>query len=375
MTCQLSNTCGGCQYRDIPFKEYIQKKMDSFQKNISHINQADIKIDEPFFIEDGHRRRASFSFEYKKKKLVLGFNQKQSNQIIDLNECALLTSKINQNIPQLRQFITELCQVTFTERVKKKITTSNITKGSVFVCEVDNGLDIILEFPQEANYDIRQITFEFAEKNSDVIRISHKFKEFSEPETLIEKSKPYIKISDINVYIPAGTFLQASKKSETILIDLVQKYIGNSEGNIVDLFCGVGTFSYPLSHNLKNKILSIDSSKELLEGFKQSINKNIIPNIKIEARNLFKYPLLEDELKNVDILIFDPPRAGAASQIKHIKTPSKIIAISCNPNTFINDANQLISNGYKLENITLVDQFTYSPHTELVALFLPNHPY
>ena len=100
-----------------------------------------------------------------------------------------------------------------------------------------------------------------------------------------------------------------------------------------------------------------------------------IPNIKIVTRNLFKYPLDTEELKDIDVVVFDPPRAGAAAQAKVMSLmpidsrPQKIIAISCNPATFVNDANTLIQGGYKLQEVTMVDQFTYSNHSELVALF------
>lgn len=99
----------------------------------------------------------------------------------------------------------------------------------------------------------------------------------------------------------------------------------------------------------------------------------MIPNIEIQAKNLFKYPLDKLELKGFSAVVFDPPRAGAAAQVKKIAEmtdkPEKIIAVSCNPNTFVNDANTLISAGYKIDEITLVDQFIYSNHSELVALF------
>jgi 23S rRNA (uracil1939-C5)-methyltransferase len=216
--------------------------------------------------------------------------------------------------------------------------------------------------------EIHQIIFEFIQSTSDIIRVSQK-KNNSLTDVIIEKAKPFIDISGTSVYIPPATFLQASKAAETQMTNLVKKYLEDVEGNIADLFCGVGTFSYPLAVNKKNKITSVDSSAELLSGFQETVNKNMIPNIKILSRNLFKYPLLEDELKDFAAIVFDPPRAGASTQVAHIKDAAKVIAISCNPHTFVNDANTLISNGYRLDEVTLVDQFTYSNHSELVALF------
>ena len=155
----------------------------------------------------------------------------------------------------------------------------------------------------------------------------------------------------------------------------MQKYLGDTTGKIADLFCGVGTFSYVLAGNVKNKILAIDSSAELLGGFRESVNKNQIPNIEICAKNLFKYPLDASELKGMVAVVLDPPRAGAAAQTKQIEQlplsekPQKVIMVSCNPHTFVNDALALQNGGFELQEITMVDQFVYSNHSELVALF------
>ena len=82
--------------------------------------------------------------------------------------------------------------------------------------------------------------------------------------------------------------------------------------------------------------------------------------------------------KNYDIVVFDPPRAGAEAQMKEVaklseaERPKKIVAVSCNPESFVNDADILIDVGYKIIEITIVDQFIYSPHAEVVALFEKN---
>ena len=169
--------------------------------------------------------------------------------------------------------------------------------------------------------------------------------------------------------------MQPSLESETALLALVLKYLGATRGKIADLFCGVGTFSYPLSALPDTKILAVDSSVSLLNGFRRSVNKNMIPNIEIIAKNLFKYPLDTAELKGLKAVVFDPPRAGAEAQVKQLAAlpesgrPEKIIAVSCNPHSFVRDANILLSGGYQLQEVTIVDQFVYSNHSELVALF------
>lgn len=375
MDCCYQKDCGGCELRHMPIEEYKKYKIQQIQKILSGINQT-YEFCTPVFIEDGQRRRATFAFAYRKQNLLFGFNRRQSSEIIDIEHCCLLTSKINDNLENIKILIQELCQVKQVQKRKNKIIGySNINQGDVWVTEADNGLDIVLEFSEEISLEHRLIISEHIQKCDNIIRISHRRNPQDKIETIIEKSKPYIIISGYHIYIPAGTFLQASKQAEQKMIDIVQCYLGQSRGKTADLFCGVGTFSYPMSLEKSNKIISIDSSSDLLHGFRESINKNMISNIQIEEKNLFKYPLDVNELRNLDILVFDPPRAGAEAQVKQIallkkeEGPKKIIAVSCNPHSFVRDANILITGGYKLEKITLVDQFVYSNHSELVALF------
>ncbi|MBQ1612167.1 MAG: methyltransferase, partial [Alphaproteobacteria bacterium] len=158
-------------------------------------------------------------------------------------------------------------------------------------------------------------------------------------------------------------------------IGLASSYLDEIHGNIADLFCGVGTFSYALANDNERQITAVDSSVELLSGFQESLNRQMITNIKIENRNLFKYPLTGKELCGYQAILFDPPRAGAKEQVAEISRlnnedkPQKIVAISCNPHSFVRDANILIQGGYQLMKVTMVDQFVYSNHSELVALF------
>lgn len=374
MECPYQEQCGGCQWRHLSKEEYQSAKEKQVLQILSGLSSSDYHWNKPFFLSDGERRRASLAFRYKKGKLEFGFNQKQSNELVDIQSCLLLTEKLNANLLKIRTLLQELCQIkTPLYKKNKVIGYQTLQMGDVWLTEADNGIDVVLEFDMEVNLEYRMVISEYGQQFSDIIRISHRRKPDALTETILEKIKPAINISGYSVYIPAGTFLQAAKVSETIMVNLVKKYIGTSQGKIADLFCGVGTFSYPLASNKNNQITAIDSSESLLEGFLQSVNRNMIPNIKIQAKNLFKYPLDEKEISEYDVIVFDPPRAGAEAQVKKIsaatKQPAKVIGISCNPHSFVRDANILISGGYKLQEITLIDQFCYSNHSELVALF------
>ena len=375
MTCPYAEICGGCLRRGMSEEQYRETKTAAFRRILSGI-KADFAFGEPVFVADGTRRRAAMAFRRRKGKVTLGFNEAASGNVVDCETCALLTPKLNAALPDVRRLLTEVCALPFTERKKgRKTVPVFLDGGDVWLCEADNGTDVVLEFDRPLELGHRMAVFELAQGFEGIIRISHRRRPDAEAEPVVEKNAPYVKIADTFVYIPAGTFLQPSREGEQALVSLVLKYLGETSGRIADLFCGVGTFSYPLARNPANRVLAVDSSERLLAGFRRTVNKNMIPNIEIAAKNLFKYPLDATELKGFNAVVFDPPRAGAAAQTARLaalpvgERPEKIIAVSCNPGTFVNDANTLVSAGYKLVEVTMVDQFVYSDHSELVALF------
>lgn len=378
MSCQYQEICGGCPFRHLSLTEYRKMKTEQFARIAAVIKQDNVRTGTPVFIEDGARRRASMAFCLEKGHLLLGFNARKSHVLADVDRCALLTPKINAVLSQLRIFLKDLCDIKVAVRKKnKKAPAVSVQKGDILLTEAENGLDVLLKTDVQMSLEHRMLICEFVTASENVIRFSTQAGSGS-PETIIEKCKPFIIIGGRQVFIPSGTFLQASAAGERALIGLVLRYAGETSGKIADLFCGVGTFSYPFSVNVNNKITAIDSSAELLDGFIKSVHTQMIPNIKIEKRNLFKYPLDAAELKGVELVVFDPPRAGAAAQCAQLAEmpaadkPQKVIAVSCNPHTFVNDANTLIAGGYRLTEMTLVDQFVYAAHSELVALFEKN---
>ena len=136
---------------------------------------------------------------------------------------------------------------------------------------------------------------------------------------------------------------------------------------IADLFCGIGSFTIPLKDAFP------DASIVGYDSFAPSVNvlNRIVP---AKVQDLFRHPLSHEELDKFDVVVLDPPRAGALEQVKQIalSKPKKVVYVSCNPASFARDACELINSGYKMEKVTPVDQFVFSPHLEIVACFIKN---
>jgi 23S rRNA (uracil1939-C5)-methyltransferase len=172
------------------------------------------------------------------------------------------------------------------------------------------------------------------------------------------------------VSLPPGSFLQATVAGEEALAALVAMHCERAK-HIADLFCGVGPFALRLA--AKSRISAFDSDAGAVAALqKAATSTSGLKPVKAETRDLFRRPLMPQELRDFDAVVFDPPRQGAQAQVRQLAA-SKIpvvVAVSCNVATFARDARILVDGGYEIESLSPLDQFRHTPHVELVARFV-----
>jgi 23S rRNA (uracil1939-C5)-methyltransferase len=188
-------------------------------------------------------------------------------------------------------------------------------------------------------------------------------------ELVLMRSPPVVSIGTAQVALPPGSFLQATVEGEERLAALASAHCKRGK-YIADLFCGVGPFALRLA--AKSRIAAFDSDAGAVAALqKAATSTSGLKPVKADARDLFRRPLMPQELRDYDTVVFDPPRQGAqaqATQLAASRIPV-VVAISCNVTTFARDAKILIDGGYRIEGVTPVDQFRHTPHVELVAKF------
>ncbi len=139
---------------------------------------------------------------------------------------------------------------------------------------------------------------------------------------------------------------------------------------MADLFCGVGAFTFRLA--ARASVFAADSAAPAVRALLAAQGTATgLKAVTAEARDLTRRPLLAAEMKKLDAVLFDPPRAGALEQAHEIARSSVPLAVgvSCNPVTFARDARILADAGFRLTRVKPVDQFLWSPHVELVGVF------
>ena len=321
--CPFFGKCGGCLYQDLTESDYYTKK-ENFIKRAFADYKIDVNLSPIQTVPLGSRRRASFAYAGGR----LGYNALKSHQIIEITECRLLKQEIIDFLPTLKDWIQKIGG-----------------KGDVFVLTTDFGLDIHIKPTKKEKITLQKLeTLNIMANTPEVARLTY------DDEPIVSKT--------LLSFMPED-FLQPSAEGEKILTDLIKKA---SEGakKAVDLFCGGGTFTKPLLE-LGIKTTGYDCSKSV-----EQLGVNGV------RRDLFRSPLLPEEMADLDLIVIDPPRAGAKAQAEQIARTNvpKIIMVSCNPQTAARDIRILLDNGWELVKTTPVDQFTWSNHIELVCELL-----
>ena len=188
-------------------------------------------------------------------------------------------------------------------------------------------------------------------------------------ELVAQASAPIIRWAGAEVTPPSGAFLQAILEAEATLQNLVVEAVGQAK-RVADLFSGCGAFTFALAR--KSAVAAYDSEADSITALTTAArNAQGLKPVTAERRDLFRRPLLPHELDAFDAAVIDPPRAGTKAQSEQLAKSKlrKIAAVACAPATFARDARILIDGGYALRRVTPIDQFLWSPHIELVALF------
>ena len=345
--CPHFKSCGGCSLQHASdafvagWKADVVRKAVSAQGLFAEIIAVHTSVPRS-------RRRATLSARRSKKGAIVGFHARASDTIIEIPNCHLLHPDLMAAIPALEH-------LTVTGGSRKGEIAFTITRSA-------NGIDVMATGGKPLDGPLR-ITLAGLVEQHQLARLSW------EGEQIAERQPPTQVFGKAQVLPPPGAFLQATEDGQAALLKAVQAAIGPAK-HVVDLFAGCGTFALPLAQSAE--VHAVESEQPMLAALDRGWRHTSgLKRVTTEARDLFRRPLLPDELKRYDAVVIDPPRAGAGAQMVELATSDVrcIVAVSCNPVTFARDAKILTDAGFTLNGIEVIDQFRWSPHVELVAGF------
>jgi 23S rRNA (uracil1939-C5)-methyltransferase len=346
--CRWFGDCGGCAAQHMSPRLYCEWKRQSLVAALARAGVAT----EVGGLVDAHgagRRRATFHARFHSHgREDVGFMRARAHEIVSIDECPLFSSEMAGAIAAARALAGEL-------RGLDKPLDIQATASL-------GGLDFDLRGsgPLEA---VERRKLARAAEALDLARVSN------HGEILIERRPPVVAFGEARVILPPGGFLQATVAGEDFLANGAAAALANA-GRVADLFCGAGAFALRLA--VAHEIVAVDSDPAAIHALQRASGEaRRLRAIEAVARDLFQRPLRPDELDRFDAVLFDPPRAGALAQARALSESRVpvVVAISCNVDSFARDARTLIDGGYAVESVTPLDQFRFSPHLEILAVF------
>lgn len=345
--CRHYKSCGGCQLQHAADGFVADWKVEVVRTALAA--QGLEAVMRPIHTSPEHsRRRATIAVRRTKKGTLAGFHGRASDTITEIPDCHLLDPALITAIP-----VAEALALLGGSRKSVLAVTLTLSEG---------GLDVAVRGGKPLDGPLESILAQATEKHG-LARLSW------DGEVIAMRHAPVQRFGPANVVPPPGAFLQATKDGEQALLQAVLRATEGAK-RVVDLFAGSGTFSLPLAQSAEVHAVEGDAAmtQALDQGWRRAQG---LKQITTEARDLFRRPLMPDELTKIDAVVLDPPRAGAEAQVNELAQAKRpvIAYVSCNPVTFARDAKILVNAGYTLEWVQVVDQFRWSSHTELAARF------
>ena len=346
--CGYFGVCGGCATQHLGHELYANWKRKILADALTHA-----RVEAPLgALIDAHgdgRRRAIFHvrFAAERAHVEVGFMQARTHRIVEIEACPILAPRMAGALGAARALAECL-------RGIGKPLDINATATLT-------GLDIDIRGCGAIDFAARQKLIAAADR-LDIARLSN------HGETVVERRPPEILMGSVSVCPPPGGFLQATLEGERILARLALDAVEGAR-RVADLFCGTGAFALRLAS--VHDVHAVEMDRAALAALtRAAAAAHGLRPILSEARDLFRRPLGRDELKGFDAVVFDPPRAGAEAQSRELAASAvqTIVAISCNAASFARDMSILIAGGYRLESVTPIDQFRFSPHVEIVGV-------
>jgi len=345
--CRHFGRCGGCALQMLPLAGTRRLKRDFVVAALAKEGIA-TEVAETAGVNPSSRRRAVLTAIRAGKGVLLGYNERQSNKIVDIEECPILAPALADRILATRPLLAR-----FISGRKPVRVTALMTAG---------GLDLDLQGAASASpRSLPALADEAAALG--IARLS------IDGEPLLTLAEAQIAVSGVPLVPPPGAFVQASAEAEAIMTELVGAHLAGAK-RAADLFAGCGPFALALARHMP--VRAVESSAPALTALAASARRaRGLRPIETERRDLFAFPLAPAELAAFDAVVFDPPRAGARAQAEALAASRvpRIAAVSCNPASFARDARLLCDGGYRLERVVPVDQFVFSAETEVVGLF------
>ena len=350
--CAHFGVCGGCALQHWRRDVYSAWKAGLIERAMKQRGVTATAFEPPLLGAPNERRRVDFVLRRQGRRVLAGFHERASVRVVDVGVCVVARPPLTALLDPLRAALGEVLP--------------DGGAADAIANETDGGVDVLLRPHRRLTLSIeqRQTLVDLAER-ANLARLS--WGDRANPEPIVTRRPPLLVLGEVTVEPPPGAFLQATKRGELAMRGAVDAWVGDA-AKLADLFAGVGS----LTLGRPGRLSLFESDKPSVAAVEAAARKVGGNRVTAERRDLFRNPLLPNELDAFDAILLDPPRAGAAAQVAEIarSKAKRVIYASCDPGSFARDARVLQDAGYVLQKMKVIDQFLWSGHVESIALFV-----
>jgi len=349
--CPHFGVCGGCQQQHASVALQQSSKSTALARLMKH-DVNEIIAGQPW----GYRRRArlSLSYEPKTQKLAMGFRKAASNDIVDVKQCPVLAPHLEALLPHLRNCLSDLQGVR--------------ALGHVELVLADNGPLMVLRHTAPLSAQDREKLERFSH--------SHELTLFLAPQSeILERvsgDAPWYLSDGLRLTFSPRDFIQVNDGVNQQMVAKAIEWLDvQPDDRVLDLFCGMGNFTLPLAQRAAS-VVGVEGVNALVEKGQQNARHNALDNVTFFHENLEEDVTQQPWAQHgFDKILLDPARAGAPGVMQHIikLAPKRVVYVSCNPATLARDSEALLSAGYQIQRLAMLDMFPHTGHLESMVLF------
>ncbi|MBS3916141.1 MAG: 23S rRNA (uracil(1939)-C(5))-methyltransferase RlmD [Sulfuritalea sp.] len=364
--CSHFGICGGCskQHLDAQGQAAVKQRVleDAFW-HIAHLRPGVIypAINGPAW---GYRSRARLSVRLVPKKggVLVGFHEKRSSYIADMDSCEVLPPSVSALISPLRRLVGALS-------MPDRLPQIELAAG-------DEVTVLVLRILQALTPDDEVLLRDFADAHGIQFWLQPVGPESAYPFHPLNAPQLGYTLPDFGLRLrfQPNDFTQVNQGVNRMLLRRAMQLLKPQAGErIVDLFCGLGNFSLPIASS-GAFVLGVEGSQVLVRRAGENAALNgLAGSASFAVANLFKAtPEMLAGWGAQDKWLVDPPREGAIELMKAISAdgPKRIVYVSCNPATLARDAAVLVQHkGYRMAGAGIANMFPQTSHVESIALF------
>lgn len=364
--CPHFGTCGGCSMQHLDPRAQLAAKQRVLEDNLARIGRVSPELVLPAVQGPawGYRYRARFSVRDVRKKggVLVGFHEKRSSYVVDMDQCHVVPPAISALLLPLRALVSSLS-------IRERMPQIELAIGESVTVLVFRILAPLTRSDQDALRD-------FADRHDVCIYLQSKG-----PDTVVRFHPPdaaeldyTLPEFDVRFPFSPAEFTQVNHAVNRVLVRRALSALDPRPGErIGDLFCGLGNFSLAIARSGAT-VVGMEGSETLVRRARENAAVNALEaRTSFETRNLFAVePADVAAWGAFDKLLIDPPRDGAIDLVKALAEPfpRRIVYVSCSAGTLARDAGVLVNvHGYRLSAAGVVNMFPHTSHVESIAVF------